>query len=91
MFKRKPQPVQGFCWDIASKALGEIAGVITPLVLAGVVWLVITLPTTLTRLEESQNRLLEGKRDILKTLQEHDRTLENHELRIIRQETLNTR
>jgi hypothetical protein len=90
MFKRKPQPVQGFCWEFASKALGEMTGVITPMVLAGVVWLVITLPTTLTRLEESQKRLLEGKQDILKTLQEHDRVLENHELRIIRQETLNS-
>jgi hypothetical protein len=91
MFKRKPQPVQGFCWEVASKALGELTGVITPMVLAGVVWLVITLPATLARLEESNTRLLEGKKEILKTLEQHDRTLENHELRIIRQETLNAR
>ena len=86
MFKKKPQPVKGLCWDLFSRVLGELSGVLMPMVLAGVGWLVIHLPQTLNHIDAQQEQIIKSQDNFSVQLRDHERYLRNLDSRLTKEE-----
>jgi len=85
MFGQKPkEPLPG--WRLVSQLLLELTGVITPLLLAGVSWLVVTLPQQLRYQDTQIKRILDGQEELKQQVKVQDLQLRQHELRLTREE-----
>jgi hypothetical protein len=88
LFKPKPK-AQGFCWQLVSQGLLELTGIITPFLLAGVGWLVFTLPQQLQQQETQLNHVIKNQEELKDKIADHELMLRQQELRLTREELRN--
>jgi hypothetical protein len=86
MFNRRKAKTQGFCWDLVSQTLLEITGIITPILLAGVGWLVFTLPQQLNHQDTQIKQVIDNQKEFKDKIYEHDRLIRLQEIRLTKEE-----
>ena len=88
LFKPKPKP-QGFCWQLVSQGLLELTGIITPILLAGVGWLVYSLPQQLHQQETQLEQVIQNQEELKDKIANHELLLRQQDIRLTREELRN--
>ena len=86
MFNRRKPRTQGFCWDLVSQTLLELTGIITPVLLAGMGWLIFTLPQQLSHQDMQIKAVLDNQKELKDKIYEHDRMIRLQEIRLTKEE-----
>ena len=73
---------------IWTNMFGEAMGGVAMLILGGVAWLVVTLPSQLNEIQFNQKSAIENTKKIIAVQERHEEWLREHERRLIREETL---
>lgn len=85
-FSRRQPKSKGFCWDLVSQVLLELTGILTPVMLAGVGWLVFTLPQQLNHQDTLIKQVLTNQEELKEKIADHELMLRQQELRLTKEE-----
>jgi hypothetical protein len=67
----------------------ELTGILTPILVAGVGWLVITLPQQLHHQNEQIEQVLQNQEELKTKIAQHEYQIRQQELRLTREELRN--